>query len=512
MSTPPPDDDQRREGPWAALLRAMLGPDADAVLKELSERGELPDLSAIGFVGPDGQPLDLDAIAAAAGLGDDPEALGRVLGQIQRVLASSADDPVNWEIARDLARQVAAAGGDPSVSAAQQRAVAAAFSTAEVWLDAATDLPAGGGPVRVWSRSEWVEQTLGRWRALTEPIAGSVADALVGALRTQAPEALSSLGPAAEVGGQMMRQLGSAVFGMQVGQATGTLAREVFGSTDIGLPLLDGPGVALVPRNVDEFAAGLDVPVDEVRIFLALREAAHARLFTHVTWLRSHLLGIVEAYAQGITIDMDSLEESVRSIDPTDPEALRSALSDGVFSIDTTPEQDAALVRLETALALVEGWVDEVTAAAAEPHLPHTAALREMMRRRRAAGGPAEDTFKTLVGLELRPRRSRDAARLWAQIAADGGRSAREAVWDHPDLLPGPEDLDDPAGYAARRAAARDEHADVDAALAAIFEAADDEVGDDGATDDGATDDAAPSATDHAPEGPGEEPDRPDDA
>src|SRR5690606_25401410 len=135
-----------------------------------------------------------------------------------------------------------------------------------------------------------------------------------------------------------------------------------------------------------------------------------------------------------------------------------------------------------------------------------------------------------------RPRRSRDAARLWAQIAADGGRSAREAVWDHPDLLPGPEDLDDPAGYAARRAAARDEHADVDAApaaicqapggaagghrahadvdaaLAAIFEAADDEVGDDGATDDGATDDAAPSATGDAPEGPGEEPDRPDDA
>jgi len=140
-----------------------------------------------------------------------------------------------------------------------------------------------------------------------------------------------------------------------------------------------------------------------------------------------------------------------------------------VFSLDTTPEQDAALLRLETALALVEGWVDEVTAAAARPHLPHTAALREMLRRRRAAGGPAEDTFATLVGLELRPRRSRDAAQLWAQITTDGGTSAREAVWDHPDLLPGPEDLDDPAGYAARLAEAGTAHDDLDQALAAIL-------------------------------------------
>src|SRR5690606_37812200 len=129
----------------------------------------------------------------------------------------------------------------------------------------------------------------------------------------------------------------------------------------------------------------------------------------------------------------------VRSIDPTDPEALQQALSGGVFLPHTTSDQKAALVRLETALALVEGWVDEVVAAAAEPHLPHTTSLREMMRRRRAAGGPAEQTFATLVGLELRPRRSRDAARLWAQIAADGGAGARDAVWDHPDLLPTPE-------------------------------------------------------------------------
>ena len=472
MSSPPPEDDRRRDLPpqLEELLRQLLGPDADAVLRELSDSGGL----VLGLTGPDGKPLDLAALASAAGLPDDPDVLRQVLGQIKRVLDSSGGGPVNWEVAHDLARQAAVTDGDPSVSQAQQREVAAAFTAAELWLDAATDLPPAGGPVHAWSRSEWVEQTLGRWRALAEPVAGSVADALAAALSTRDPHQIGDEIDINRLGGLMMRQLGGAVFGMQVGQATGALAREVFGSTDIGIPLLDGPGVALVPRNVAEYAAGLDVPTSEVRLFLALREAAHARLFTHVGWLRGHLLGAVQAYARGITIDMGSLEDAVASIDPTDPQALQEAMSGGVFSLETTSTQQAALLRLETALALVEGWVDEVTASAAAAHLPHTPALREMLRRRRAAGGPAEDTFATLVGLELRPRRSRDAAELWAQITADGGAQAREAVWDHPDLLPAPEDLDDPVGYAARRRATATGHADLDRALEEILAAEED--------------------------------------
>lgn len=492
MSTPPADD---RPGPdvppqWEQLLRQVLGPDADAVLREMSERG---GLGALGLTGPDGTPLDLGQMAAAAGLPSDPAALGQVLGQIQRMLATSGDGPVNWDLAHDLARQAAVAEGDPSVAAAERRDVATAFGVAELWLDTATSLPPAGGPAEAWSRSEWVEHTLGTWRTLAEPVATSVADALATALASQLPEGLEALGGTGEAegalagAGSMMRQLGGAVFGMQVGQAAGTLAREVFGTTDIGLPLTSGRGTALVPRNVAAFAEGLDVPADEVRLFLAVREAAHARLFTHVGWLRAHLLGAVQAYARGITIDTDTLEEAVRSIDPTDPAALQEALSGGVFSLATTPEQQAALARLETALALVEGWVDEVSAAATAPHLPHTAALREMMRRRRAAGGPAEDVFATLVGLELRPRRSRDAAALWARLAAEGGPDARDAAWGHPDLLPTAEDLDDATAYVARGATPE---SDVDRAIDEIFRA----------------DEAGPRTTDDAGPGPTDEP------
>ena len=163
------------------------------------------------------------------------------------------------------------------------------------------------------------------------------------------------------------------------------------GSSDIGLPLGPEGVAALLPAGVAEFGQGLSVDAGEVRLFLALREAAHHRLFAHVPWLRAHLLGAVEQYASGITVDLTRLQEAIPDVDITNPEALQDALAgEGLFRPEDTPAQKAALVRLETALALVEGWVATVVSAAARDRLTHADALAEAIRRRRATGGPAE--------------------------------------------------------------------------------------------------------------------------
>ena len=73
-----------------------------------------------------------------------------------------------------------------------------------------------------------------------------------------------------------------------------------------------------------------------------------------------------------------------------------------------------------------------------------------MLRRRRASGGPAEQTFATLVGLELRPRKMREAAALWEKLTEAVGADARDGVWAHPDLLPDSADLDEPASFIDR--------------------------------------------------------------
>ncbi|HEY5032127.1 MAG TPA: zinc-dependent metalloprotease [Actinomycetes bacterium] len=377
----------------------------------------------------------------AALFGGDQGDFGAALQQIGQLLSYDGG-PVNWDLAHDIARQTVAQGGDPTPSAAQRRAVEEAVRLAEVWLDGATSLPAGTSGAVAWSRAEWVEETLPSWRALVDPVAEKVVAATAGAVPA---EMAAMAGPMLG----MMRQLGGAMFGAQVGQGLGALAGEVVGSADVGLPIGPAGRAVLVPAGVARFGEGLSVPEDEVRLYLALRECAHQRLFAHVPWLRSRLFGAVEDYARGIVVDTSLLEEAMRTVDPSNPEALQEALQSGLFEPEDTPAQKAALARLETLLALVEGWVDSVVTAAAAP-LPSADALRETVRRVRATGGPAEQTFATLVGLELRPRRLREAAALWAELLAAQGIDGRDAMWEHAELLPTAEDLDDPAGFVAR--------------------------------------------------------------
>jgi putative hydrolase len=394
----------------------------------------------------------------------DPQQFADALRQFADLL-SYRGGPVNWDLAKNVARHAIAAAGDPSVLDAQRREVTEAIRLADLWLDEVTAFPSGVHKIEAWSRSEWLEATFPVWAKLCDPIAAKGVEAMSSMLNTdpaqlgeEVPEEIRQAlgafgGGAGGLGGlqglaAMLRQIGGAMIGSQTGTAIGELAREVVGSTDIGLPLGPEGVAALLPAGVAQFGQGLSVDAGEVRLFLALREAAHQRLFAHVPWLRGYLLGAVEQYASGITVDMTRLQEAIPDVDITNPEALREALAgEGLFRPEDTPAQKAALVRLETALALVEGWVATVVSGAARDRLTHAEALAEAVRRRRATGGPAELTFATLVGLELRPRRLREATAIWQGLTDARGVDGRDGLWAHPDLLPTAEDLENPDAF-----------------------------------------------------------------
>ncbi|KAF4405823.1 zinc-dependent metalloprotease [Streptomyces lycii] len=422
--------------------------DGDNGRKKGDQPGGQGPANPFGFGGGSGD----NPLAAMFG-SLNPNDLGAAFQQLGQML-SYEGGPVNWDMAKDIARQTVAQGTvpsggagegtkDASVSPSERAAVEEAVRLADLWLDGVTSLPSGANSAVAWSRAEWVEATLPVWKDLVDPVAERVGAAMGDVL----PEEMQAMaGPLLG----MMRSMGGAMFGTQIGQAVGMLAGEVVGSTDIGLPLGPPRKAALLPLNISVFGKDLGVPLDEVRLYLALREAAHQRLFAHVPWLKSHLFGAVEGYARGIKVDTAKLEDVVGQLDPTHPEQLQDALQQGMFQPEDSPQQKAALARLETALALVEGWVDAVVHAAAAPHLPSAGALREALRRRRASGGPAEQTFATLIGLELRPRRLRDASRLWASLTDARGLDGRDGLWEHPDMLPTAEDLDDPDGFVHR--------------------------------------------------------------
>ncbi|MFI5712332.1 zinc-dependent metalloprotease [Kribbella sp. NPDC051620] len=379
-----------------------------------------------GAAGPGGAGMDLNAIFA----------------QVQQLLSGSGDGkPVNWDLAKDIARKTVSAAGDRSITPSDSERVADAVRLAEHWLDPATTLPEASATSAAWSRAEWVENTLPVWQTVVDPVAEHVAGAMGGALPAEAAQLAGPMGG-------MLRQLGGSIFGAQVGQALGELAGEVVSSSDIGLPLGPAGQAVLIPDNVAKFAEGLGLTDEDVRLYLALRECAHQRLFAGVPWLRQHLFAAVADYASGIEVDSGKIERAMSEIDPQNPEAIQEALQGGLFEPEDSEAQKAALVRLETALALVEGWVDDVVREATKDRMPSAVQLAETVRRRRAAGGPAEQTFATLVGLQLRPRRLRDAANLWAAVRDARGVDGRDELWSHPDLLPSASDLDDPIGFA----------------------------------------------------------------
>lgn len=392
--------------------------------------------------------------------GFDMANLGAALQQLGAMLQSSGGEnagPVNWDLAIDGARKTIVEAGDPSVPDAQQRSVQDAVGLAEVWLDPATEFPSTAGSAIAWNRSEWLTETLPAWKKVISPIAEQMQTTMqsmmpgpealgggaMGLPEGLPPELAAAMGPLLG----MAKAMGSAMFGMQVGNGLAALAGEVVCSSDVGFPLTSDGHSALIPANILAFSSGLDLPDSDVLVYIALREAAHQRLFAHVPWLRARVEGALEAYASGVKVDQDRITSALEGVDLQNPEALQAAMSSGVFEQEDTPEQKAALARLETLLALVEGWVDDVVDAAAGQRLPSYDRLRETLRRRRATGGPAEKTFATLVGLELRPRRLREAAQLWEQLRVSGGISARDGLWAHPDLLPTADDLDDIDGF-----------------------------------------------------------------
>ncbi|MDU0348200.1 zinc-dependent metalloprotease [Actinomyces sp. MRS3W] len=442
------------------MLAAMFGPQTAA--------------DAVGALRASG--VDPNQLASMSGMGDlsrlTPAQLSGIQAQLQQLFAGAASGTVNWTTGQELALRTASAGGDPVITAADAEQTRNALTVADLWLDAATDFMPAPGPREAWTRSQWVERTLPVWKDVCAPVADAATTALADALEHQINKLPESDAAAAQMGalGKLMRSMAGTAFGLQLGQAIGELAGQAVAATDVGLPLTREPGTALVPANVTAFATELEADAEQVRLFLAVREAAAARLYAHVPWLRSQLLAAVEAYARGIVIDVDAVEEAVSQVDPNNPEAIRSALESGMFAPQETAAQKEALENLETLLALVEGWVEVVTARALAPHLPLAVPLREMVRRRRVHGGPAEKVFARLIGLEFRPRRVREAARLWEQLGAELGDAERDAFWRHPDVVPTAAELASPDDFLTMRRAAQDLDAEMDADLASLLD------------------------------------------
>ena len=93
-----------------------------------SDRGDDPqdplsEMLARLFGGGGAGGMDPSELAKAAGLPSDPNAMAMIFQQVQAMFSASSDGPVNWQLAKDNARRVAATGSDPSTGPTAAREV-----------------------------------------------------------------------------------------------------------------------------------------------------------------------------------------------------------------------------------------------------------------------------------------------------------------------------------------------------------------------------------------------------
>lgn len=273
---------------------------------------------------------------------------GQMLGSMGSAMTGpGASGPVNYQLARTVALQ--ALGRTPVVSEASGTAAQESVRLAELWLDETTVFPSGVHRTEVWTPQQWVEQSLPTWEKICTPVAEQMNSATKGAMPEEARQLAGPL-----LG--MLDQMGGMGFGMQLGQGLGKLAPAVLFSSEVGLPFGDDGVAALCPTAIDAFAEELELPRQEVVVFLAAREAAHIRLFAGAPWLRARVLATVEEYARGIRVDTSGLDDLASGLDPSilqDPTKLQELLSGGAGAIGpkVTNVNEAALGRLETLLA-----------------------------------------------------------------------------------------------------------------------------------------------------------------
>ncbi len=441
-----------------------------------------------------------------------------MFAQLQSMLfgGGAPTGPVNWDLARRVAFQLAAEG-DRDPTEAEVADATEAFLLAEHWLDEGSlPAPMDGGTVHVVRRGGWVDAALVAMRPVVEPVAAASTRAITELASEQMPDdmagMLEGMPPAlAQMMGNMdlsamLQPLAATMAGMQVGQVVGQLARQLLGQYDLGIPTAPRAQALRIAVNAHEVFDGWDLDMREVSVALALHEAAHRRLFHAVPWLEAHVHGLVAQFANGTRVDPEQLqgmaEELMLGVDPEDPESLQEAMNRAAdFRLQPTAEQQRVLDRLQGVVCLVQAWTRHEVLRAATGRLSEMDRIDEILRRRRATTGDGEALLAQLLGLDLKPDDETVGHAFVEAVEAGHGTDGLREALAHPENLPDREELADPSKWLVRMAAGESVPDDpstlFDLGDAPVEASADErarpqdpgELGDDGSSDDEAGDD-----------------------
>jgi coenzyme F420 biosynthesis associated uncharacterized protein len=333
---------------------------------------------------------------------------------------------IDWKLAGQVARGVSSLqpAGDP----APFRLLDGPAAESERLVSAYTGLKAERVPVpEAVDRAGWIDANMRSLEGVLEPAASRVA---------------VSLGPA--------RFLAGGLLGLEAGAISGFLAGRVLGQYEF--PVLEPAAPArllFVAPNLGQAAGALKAPPDQLLRWVALHETTHALQFGGVPWLREHIAGLVGDLLGVLEIDPRQLLGRLPDLKDLKGFAAR-VREDGLATVVVGAEHRDLLDRVQSFMAVLEGYAEHVMDVTGAQILDDLPGLRAAMQRRRRDRSGLLRLVERLFGMDLKMRQYEQGKAFCDGVAARAGIAGLNRVWSGPAALPTVPELDDPAGWLAR--------------------------------------------------------------
>jgi putative hydrolase len=383
------------------------------------------------------------------------------LNEAMRILQSPG--PLNWEIARQTAEQVALerdddGRADESISDASRsdltelaRAAVGPVVT-ETGLEDVLSLP-----VDVIDRRTWARRHLDGLRPVLETLATTMQDSLAADLDAADDEDVQELTsdmlgmPMGAAGMRGLMGMLGPLLRAQTGSMIGYLAQYALGAYDLPLPSVDAPRITFVAPNIDRFADAWSLDPREVRMAVAITETVRAAQRTR-PWVRERLVQIARDYVGAFALDPHAFDDAFGDLDPTDTEAMarmaqRPEVLLGALRNDTQRE---ILERNQQFTMVLEGHADLVTDEIAAKLLPDAPRIAEALRRHHVERGEAGRFVEGMLGVELDREHYERGHEFCAGVVERAGMPGLNRLLESPERLPTPSELGAPGLWLAR--------------------------------------------------------------
>jgi putative hydrolase len=402
--------------------------------------------------------------------------------QLMRMLQSQG--PVNFDVARQVAGVIATSDpdtGQPGTEPPIERDAVAAFeSLARAAQTAVADTTGIGAalalPARTVDRHGWSSATIDGLAQVLEALAGALgrvpgegSDAPGEPPSPGDPDAANADAASADAAsadaanpdaanpdamfGFLMQSLMPVLLGVWAGWMIGQLSHNALGQYDLPLPLDADPELLFVSRNLDDFASAWELPVDELRYALVLRETVHGAQRT-IPWVRERLVTLAKAYVSAYEMNPDALEDQLGSIDFTNPEAMQSlggfADAGALLGAMRSERQQQPLEELQRFVSVLEGYADVVVENIGERMVRAHGRIDEALRRHRLERGEAAAFVDRLLGLELDRRHYEEGAAFCRGVIERSGLDGLRRLWEGPHMVPTRPELEAPGLWLAR--------------------------------------------------------------